>query len=110
MNEKSVEQLFKEAFIQAIARAVVYGTVLIVATVLCVGIVKREIKDGIEYGVQAALLHTSAVLLDDEIFNQVILPKIKQNVKEAIEYSVVRAKREWAASAPAKTAPKPTKP
>lgn len=109
MGEKSVGQLFKEGLIQAAARALVYGTVLILVTVLCSGIIKQQIKEGIEYGVQAALLHTSAVLLDDEIFNQVILPKVKQNMKEAIEYTIMRAKRELIAALSAKEGPKPSK-
>jgi len=109
VSEKSAGQLFKEGVIQAAARALVYGAALILVTVICMGIIKQEVKEGIEYGVRSALLHTSAVLLDDEIFNEVILPKVKQNMKEAIEYTIMRAKRELIAAPPAKDGSKPSK-
>lgn len=109
MNEKPLGQLFIEGAIHAAARALVYGAVLVLATFLCAGIVKQQIKEGIEYGVQSALLHTTAVLLDDEIFNEVILPKVKQNMKEAIEYTILEAKRELLAPPRGKDAPKPPK-
>lgn len=109
MSEKSVGQLFKEGVVQAAARALVYGAALLLVTVLCMGVIKQEIKEGIEYSVQSALAHTAAVVVEDEVFNDVILPKVKQNMKEAIEYTIMRAKRELIAAPPAKDGSKPSK-
>jgi peptide subunit release factor RF-3 len=114
MNEKSVGQLFKEGVVQAAARALVYGAAVCLVTVLCMGIIKQEIKEGIEYGVETALEQTSAMVVDtavteDAAFNRLVLPKLKQNAKEAIEYTITRAKRDLIAAPPAKEGPKPSK-
>ncbi len=100
-SEESVGQLFKEGVVQAAARALACGTAVLLVTALCLSVVKQEIKEGIEFGGRSALAHTSAVAVEDEVFNDVVLPKVKQNMREAIEYTIMRAERELVAAPPA---------
>ncbi len=74
---------------------------MLLVTALCLSVVKQEIKEGIEFGGRSALAHTSAVAVEDEVFNDVVLPKVKQNMREAIEYTIMRAERELVAAPPA---------
>lgn len=115
MHEKSIGQLLKEGFIQAIARVIVYGVALVIAMVVGLDLLKQEVKEGIEYGVETALEQASALVVDtavteDAAFNRLVLPKLKQNAKEAIEYAIVRAHRDGAPPRAAKETAKPSKP
>jgi hypothetical protein len=94
MAEKTPDQMIREEFLRAIPWAVTFSLATIVTMLICVGIIKQEIKEAFEFGTRTALIQTVAVLTDDEVFNKHILPKLKQNTKEAIEYTMIMARRE----------------
>ena len=83
MGEKGYGQMLAEGFVRAIPWAVVFSlTVLLTAKVL-MGMLAPEIKKGIEYGANAVIAASVGTALNNEL-----LPKIKQNTKEAIEFTV----------------------
>ena len=75
MGEKSYGQMLIEGFVRAIPWAIVFSiTIVVTANMLA-----PKIKQGIEYTIHASM----NAVLDEQVF-----PKVKQNVKEAIEYTV----------------------
>jgi hypothetical protein len=74
MGEKSYGQMLIEGFVRAIPWAVVFS----ITIVLTAKMLAPQVKRGIEYTISASM----NAVLDEEVF-----PRVKQNVKEAIEYT-----------------------
>lgn len=98
MEEKSCGQVLARGFAQAIPWAVVFSAALLVTFSLMMGMVRQEIKEAIDYTAHSALHQAIREVLNDQAFNDRLLPKIKQNAKEAIEYTVTMAHRKPTAS------------
>lgn len=75
MGEKSYGQMLVEGFVRAIPWAVVFS----IATVVTANLLAPKVKGAIHYTIEAVM----GTALSEEVF-----PKVKQNVKEAIEYTV----------------------
>ena len=75
MGEKSYGQMLIEGFVRAIPWAIVFSVTIIVTA----NMLAPKVKRGIEYTISASM----NAVLDERVF-----PKVKQNVKEAIEYTV----------------------
>lgn len=75
MGEKSYGQMLVEGFVRAIPWAVVFAmTVVVTANLLA-----PKVKGAIHYTIRAVM---------DTALSEQVFPKVKQNVKEAIEYTV----------------------
>lgn len=83
MGEKGYGQMLAEGFVRAIPWAIVFSLTVLFTARLLMGMLAPEIKKGIEYGSKAVIAASVSMALDDEL-----LPKIKQNTKEAIEFTV----------------------
>jgi len=83
MGEKGYGQMLAQGFVRAIPWAVVFSLTVLVTAKVLMSMLAPEIKKGIEYGANAVIAASVSMALDDEL-----LPKIKQNTKEAIEYTV----------------------
>ncbi len=83
MGEKGYGQMLAEGFVRAIPWAVVFSLTVLVTARLLMGMLAPEIKKGIEYGANAVITGSVGTALSNEL-----LPKIKQNAKEAIEFTV----------------------
>jgi hypothetical protein len=79
MAEKSYGQLLIEGIVRAIPWAIVFSLAFLITMKIFMGMLGHEVKKTIDLTV-----HTSMnAVLSSEVF-----PKIKQNTKEAIEYTV----------------------
>jgi hypothetical protein len=85
MGEKSNGQIFVESFVRAIAWAVVFSAAFVLTMGLTTRMMKQEIKEMIQYASTEALGTSLEALTSREVF-----PLLKQNVKEAIEYTVIK--------------------
>jgi Na+-translocating ferredoxin:NAD+ oxidoreductase RnfG subunit len=103
MGEKSYGKLVVEELVGAITRAIVYSIALLVVTNIILGTLRQEAKEAIQYAAQNAPGEAINTILSDPAFNKDILPKIKQNTKEAIEYTVNAASRKLVVSAEGKS-------
>ncbi|MEK6527245.1 MAG: hypothetical protein AABZ22_10270, partial [Nitrospirota bacterium] len=83
MGEKGYGQMLAEGFVRAIPWAIVFSLTVLVTARLLMGMLAPEIKKGIEYGANAVITGSVGTALSNEL-----LPKIKQNAKEAIEFTV----------------------
>jgi hypothetical protein len=74
MGEKTYGQMLIEGFVRAIPWAIVFSiTIVVTANMLA-----PKVKGAIQYTITASM----DAVLDEQVF-----PKVKQNVKEAIEYT-----------------------
>lgn len=80
--EKGYGQIIAESF----AKALTWGVTLAVISIFCVkiilGIVKQDVKDTIDFAQKTAIQNAMDAVLSYDVF-----PKIKQNTKEAIEFT-----------------------
>ena len=83
MGEKGYGQMLAQGFVRAIPWAIVFSLTVLVTAKVLMSMLAPEIKKGIEYGANAVIAASVSMALDDEL-----LPKIKQNAKEAIEFTV----------------------
>lgn len=83
MGEKGYGQMLAEGFVRAIPWAIVFSLTVLVTARLLMGMLAPEIKKGIEYGANVVITGSVGTALSNEL-----LPKIKQNAKEAIEFTV----------------------
>lgn len=75
MGEKSYGQMLIEGFVRAIPWAVVFTITMVVTA----NLLAPKVKGAIHYTIRAAM---------DAALSEQVFPKVKQNVKEAIEYTV----------------------
>ncbi|MBI4400996.1 MAG: hypothetical protein HY581_05135 [Nitrospirae bacterium] len=83
MGEQRYSQILAEGFVQALPWAIMFSVTFLVTLKVSMVMVKPEIKKAVEYVVETGVNSSMEVVLSQEVF-----PKIKQNTKEAIEYTV----------------------
>ncbi len=93
MEETRYGQLLTRGFIQAIPWAIVFSVAWLLTFNLTMGMVRQEVKEAIEYGAKVGVSQAIHTVLHDPEFDQALWPKIKQNTKETIEYTVTMAHR-----------------
>jgi hypothetical protein len=91
MSGKGYGSMLVEGFVRAIPWAIVFSAALVVTASLIMGMAGQEVKKALHYAPKAVIHAAMGEILHDPTFNQDILPKIKQNAKEAIEYTVTFA-------------------
>ena len=83
MAEKSYGQMMSEGFVRAIPWALVFSLTVVITVKICMVMLGQEVKDAIDFTAKTAV--TTSM---NAIVNSGAYPKIKQNTKEAIEYTV----------------------
>lgn len=91
MGEKNLGHIFIEGFVRAVPWALVFSAALVLSASLIMTMLRQEVKEAMEYGASTAVNQTVGELLQNEVFIDELLPRIKQNVKEAIQYTITEA-------------------
>jgi len=93
MPDKSYGQTLTEGIVRAIPWALVFSLTFVITMKFVLAIVGHEVKKAIDFTARTAIHTSMDAVLDSEVF-----PKIKQNTKEAIEYTVETVNKELVAS------------
>ncbi len=102
MADKGYGQVLADGFVRAIPWAIVFLVVWVVSFQIMLHMLRPEVKKAIEYGAKTVVSQSIDTLLTDQNFDKHLWPKIKQNTKEAIEYTVTMASRKPIASSECK--------
>lgn len=89
MNEKPYGRILMEHFVAAIPWAVVFSVALLGVTCIIVNYLRQEAKEAIEYTADYGIRNAIRATIDDPVVNGEIVPKVKQAVKETIEFAVI---------------------
>ena len=92
MAEKSYGQLLTEGIVRAVPWAIVFSLAFLITMKIFMGMLGQEVKKAIDLTAKTAINTSMNSVLSSEVF-----PKIKQNTKEAIEYTVNTVNRELVA-------------
>ncbi len=93
MTDKSYGQILTEGIVRAIPWALVFSLTFVITMKIVLAMVGHEVKKAIDFTARTAVHTSMDALLDSEVF-----PKVKQNTKEAIEYTVQTVNKELVAS------------
>lgn len=99
MDSKSYGQVMVGAFAQAIPWAIVFSIASILVLNISMNMLRQEVKEAIEYAAKTGVSQSIHAVLTDPEFDQELWPKLKQNTKEAIEYTATMVNRKQAAAA-----------
>lgn len=80
--EKGYGQIIAESFVKALTWGITLAVIYIITTKITLGIVKQDVKDAIDFAQKTAIQNAMDTVLSYDVF-----PKIKQNTKEAIEFT-----------------------
>jgi len=92
MTDKSYGQLVTEGIVRAIPWALVFSLFFLITMKIFLTMLGNEVKKTIAFTARTAVNTSMDAVLDSEVF-----PKIKQNTKEAIEYTVQTVNKELVA-------------
>lgn len=79
-----------DTFGKVIAWGVMLIVVITIVSAIGIGMLRSKVKNAIDYTMAIAVDYAMSVVLDDPEFTQ----KIRENTKEAIEYSLQKVKNE----------------
>jgi hypothetical protein len=82
MTDKSYGQMLTDGFVRAIPWAIVFSVAFVITMKIFMGMLGQEVKKAIDFTAKTAINTSMDTILSSEVF-----PKIKQNTKEAIEYT-----------------------
>ncbi len=91
MADKGYAQVLADGFSRAIPWAIVFVVAWAFSIQILLHMLRPEVKKAIDYGVKTVVSQSINTLLTDPNFDKQLWPKIKQNTKEAIEYTVTMA-------------------
>lgn len=97
MEDRSYGQVLVRGFVQAIPWAIVFSVAWVFTLSITMSMLRQEVKEAIEYAAKTGVSQSVHAVLTDSEFDKNLWPKIKQNTKEAIEYTVTMASRKQAA-------------
>lgn len=97
MEDRSYGQVLVRGFVQAIPWAIVFSVAWVFTLNVTMSMLRQEVKEAIEYAAKTGVSQSIHAVLTDQGFDENLWPKIKQNTKEAIEYTVTMASRKQAA-------------
>jgi len=92
MTDKSYGQHVTEGIVRAIPWALVFSLFFLITMKIFLTMLGNEVKKTIAFTARTAVNTSMDAVLDSEVF-----PKIKQNTKEAIEYTVQTVNKELVA-------------
>ena len=92
MTDKSYGQILTEGVVRAIPWALVFSLFFLITMKIFLAMVGNEAKKAIDFAARSAIHTSMNAVLDSEVF-----PKVKQNTKEAIEYTVHTVNRQLVA-------------
>lgn len=102
MGEKSLGQILVEGFVRAIPWTIMFTMAALFVLNSAMSMLRQEVKEAMEYGAHMTVHQAIQELLHDEAFNEQLLPKVKQNVKEGIEFAADALNRKPAGGTGAK--------
>jgi len=97
MENQSYGQVVMRAFVQAIPWAIVFSIAWVFVLSVTMNMLRQEVKEAIEYAAKTGVSQSIHAVLTDPEFDQELWPKLKQNTKEAIEYTATMVSRKQAA-------------
>ncbi|MEW5694093.1 MAG: hypothetical protein AB1765_12470 [Candidatus Hydrogenedentota bacterium] len=80
--EKGIKSIIIESLVRALTWGITLAVISLITLNIMLGMINQRVKNAIDFSQKNAIRNVQTALLNAEIF-----PKIKQNVKEAIEYS-----------------------
>ncbi|MBI5749330.1 MAG: hypothetical protein HZA00_09405 [Nitrospinae bacterium] len=80
--EKGYGQIIIESFVKALTWGVTLAVIFVISVKITLGMVKQDVKDTIDFAQKTAIHNAMNAVLSYDVF-----PKIKQNTKEAIEFT-----------------------
>ncbi len=80
--EKGYGQIIAESFVKALTWGITLAVIYVITTKITLGMVKQDVKDTIDFAQKTAIKNAMNAVLSHDVF-----PKIKQNTKEAIEFT-----------------------
>lgn len=83
MTDKSYGQILTEGIVRAIPWALVFSLTFLITMKIFVAMLGHEVKKAVDFAARTAIHTSMDAVLDSQVF-----PKVKQNTKEAIEYTV----------------------
>lgn len=92
MTDKSYGQLLLEGIVRAIPWALVFSLTFLITMKIFMAMLGQEVKKAIDFTAKTAVSTSLNTVLSSSVF-----PKVKQNTKEAIEYTVHTVNRELVA-------------
>ena len=92
MTDKSYGQILTEGIVRAIPWALVFSLTFLISMKIFLAMLGHEVKKTIAFTARTAINTSMDAVLDSEVF-----PKVKQNTKEAIEYTVETVNKELVA-------------
>lgn len=87
--EKGYGQIIAESFVKAVTWGLTLAVIYVITTKITLGMVKQDVKDAIDFAQKTAISNTMNAVLSHDVF-----PRIKQNTKEAIEFTVTAIENE----------------
>ena len=93
MERDGYGQILVKGFLQAIPWAIVFSIAWVLVLGVTMNMLRQEIKEAIEYAAKTGVNQSIHAVLTSPEFDRELWPKIKQNTKEAIEYTVTMAER-----------------
>lgn len=82
--EKGYGQIIAESFIKAVTWGITLAVISIIVLKIMLGMVRQDVKDTIDFAQKTAIHNAMDAVLSYDVF-----PKIKQNAKEAIEFTAI---------------------
>lgn len=82
--EKGYGQIIVESFLKALTWGITLSVISIISLSIALGMVKQDVKKAIDFAQTNAIDNAMDAVLDYDVF-----PKIKQNAKEAIEFTAI---------------------
>ncbi|MEK6589085.1 MAG: hypothetical protein AABZ11_00225 [Nitrospinota bacterium] len=82
--EKGYGQIVIESFVKALTWGLTLAVISIISVNIILGMFKQDVKDAIDFTQKTAIKNAMNTVLSYDIF-----PKIKQNTKEAIEFTAI---------------------
>lgn len=96
MEQDRYGQILVKGFVQAIPWAIVFSIAWVFVLGVTMNMLRQEIKEAVEYAAKTGVSQGIHAVLTNPEFDQELWPRIKQNTKEAIEYTVTMAERKQA--------------
>lgn len=96
MEKDGYGQIIVKGFVQAIPWAIVFSIAWVLLLGVTMNMLRQEVKEAVEYAAETGVSQSIHALLTNPEFDRDLWPKIKQNTKEAIEYTVMVSERKHA--------------
>lgn len=88
MNERSYGKILAEGFVRAIPWAVMFTLSVLTIFQVVTTVLRQESKEAIEYTSNYLVRNALRAAIRDPVLNDELVPKVKQAVKDTIDFAV----------------------